>query len=276
MALTVFDEDNLIRAVREAARIEIMPRFRSLKDSEVSTKSGPDDLVTIADLRAEKYITEALQEEYPEALIIGEEAVASDFTLASKLDLAPLAFIIDPIDGTWNFARGLSIFGVILAVSQFGKTVFGMLYDPVMDDWILASNESKACFEIRGSRMPIRLEAYAKEKVMNGYLTLNQIAKDNQKRVMELFPDLGRFNTLRCACHEYRMLAQGHVDFILHTSLTPWDHAAGVFVIQSSGGYVRLLDGSEYSITDRDGFILATRDEFSWEYLQSKFSFLLA
>ena len=131
-------EKELIRIVREAAKTEIMTRFRVMPDSAVHAKSAPDDLVTDADMHAEVHITHAVRSILPDALVIGEEAVSNRPTILGGLATENHAVIIDPIDGTWNFAKGLTTFGVILAVTEKGETVFGLLYDPVIDDWIVA------------------------------------------------------------------------------------------------------------------------------------------
>ena len=116
MLLSDADTTLILETVRDAARREIMPRFRALSEADINTKSAPDDLVTAADLAAEALITAQLGRAFPDALILGEEAVAADPNLRDQLADAEMAIIIDPVDGTWNYARGLALFGVILAV----------------------------------------------------------------------------------------------------------------------------------------------------------------
>lgn len=134
----------LINLVRRAAKAEIMPRFRNLGRSDISTKSGPEDLVTEADHAAEAMIARGLQQMFPHALVVGEEAASADPSLRGKVAEAELAIILDPVDGTWNFVHGLAMFGVIVSVTRFGKPVFGLLYDPVMDDFISAEEDGPA------------------------------------------------------------------------------------------------------------------------------------
>ena len=129
----------VIDAVRKAARDCILPRFRQLSVADVSTKSGPGDLVTLADTEAEAQITAEIGALWPEAVVLGEEAVAADPANRDRMAQADWAVIIDPVDGTWNYAKGLATFGVILSVCHRGQPVFAMLYDPLMDDWIEAS-----------------------------------------------------------------------------------------------------------------------------------------
>ena len=89
------------------------------------------------------------------------------------------------------------------------------------------------------------------------------------------FPKLQRALTLRCSCHEYRVFAQGGVDFVLASGLTPWDHTAAIMIAEGAGGHVAMLDGSEYRAGKRDGYLLAACDEPTWQRLRDLWSFLL-
>ena len=101
--------DGIIQAIRLAARQEILPHFRALQPEQIAQKSDALDLVTTADLASEALITEALSALSPGALIIGEEAVARSPGLLNDIEAAPLCLIIDPIDGTWNYAFPLQL-----------------------------------------------------------------------------------------------------------------------------------------------------------------------
>ncbi len=159
--MTPAQQAALINLVRRAARAEIMPRFRNLAQGDITTKSGPHDLVTEADHQAEAMIARGLQRMFPHALIIGEEAVAAKPSLREDVSAAELAIIIDPVDGTWNFAHGLPLFGVIIAVTRFGRPVLGLLYDPVADDWIISD-------EATPTRLGAALGAERPAKVSSG------------------------------------------------------------------------------------------------------------
>lgn len=138
--MTISDQDILFLGdcVREAARAEIMPRFRNLGAADVSEKTSAIDLVTQADLLAEHRITAALRERFPAALVVGEEAYDADRSVVPALADAELAFVIDPVDGTFNFAAGLPVFGTMLAVTVRGETVAGIIHDPVLGDTVTA------------------------------------------------------------------------------------------------------------------------------------------
>lgn len=227
----------LIQAVREAARVEIMPRFRNLSASDISTKSGPDDLVTVADRAAEAYISERARSILPQATIVGEEAVADNPELLHDIAQSEWCVIIDPIDGTSNFAHGIAVFGVILSVTYRGQTVFGLLYDPVMDDWIMACRGEGAFF-CRPNHPDVALQPLISLPVelAHGYVTLWLFDKDRQAEILSCFPKFARTSCLRCSCHEYRQMALGHVHFTVSPTPKPWDHAAGVLILRELGG----------------------------------------
>ena len=237
----------LIDAVREAARVEIMPRFRHLSASDIKTKSGPDDLVTVADKAAEALISQRVRSILPEAAIVGEEAVAENPELLRDINGTDWCVIIDPIDGTSNFAHGIAVFGVILAVTYRGQTVFGLLYDPVMDDWIMARHGEGAFF--CAPDMPAKaLEPLVSLPVdqAHGYVALWLFDKDEQAEILSRYPRFSRISCLRCSCHEYRQMAMGHVHFVVSSTPKPWDHAAGVLVLRELGGMGSVGGNDDY------------------------------
>ncbi|MGX0977559.1 fructose-1,6-bisphosphatase/inositol monophosphatase family enzyme [Roseovarius sp. MBR-51] len=266
----------LINLVRRAARAEIMPRFRTVTRADATTKSGPHDLVTEADHQTEAMLARGLQRMFPHALIVGEEAVAAKPALRDDVSEAELAIIIDPVDGTWNFVHGLPLFGVIIAVTRFGRPVMGLLYDPVSDDWIIADETSPARLEAAlGVARPARVSRGGELADLQGYMHYYLMSQSRQEQLAPLLPALARCIALRCSCHEYRLLAQGAVDFVMSDVLNPWDHAAGVLVCQQAGGVARMLDGREYSTAIAKGVLLSAADEATWRRLRDHFACLL-
>ncbi|MEO1539271.1 MAG: inositol monophosphatase [Pseudomonadota bacterium] len=250
--------DGLIEAARLAGRQEIMPRFRNLAPEMVDTKSGPDDLVTIADTRAEAVIGEAVRALMPDALIVGEEAVEEDPTLLTRMAEAPAAVIIDPIDGTANFAAGLAVFGVILAVVIDRVPVFGLLYDPVMDDWIAGAKGQGAWFgRPDHKRSPLSMPTARPVDQCRGFISTSIFEADAQPAIAATLPRFRRVLNLRCSCHEYRMLATGHGEFILSPGAKPWDHTAGTLIVEELGGRIEAGGPHPYDPAHPKGPILA-------------------
>ncbi len=268
--------DLLIAAVREAARDRIMPRFRALAVADVAVKSGPTDLVTVADTEAEAQITARLARDWPEVTVLGEEGIAADPSRASSFASATTLIIVDPVDGTWNFAKGLTTFGVILAVTEAGRPIFSLLYDPVMDDWITATADGPAVMvQANGIRQTLAVSAETNPARMSGYAPFGLFDKPTQARLVAHIPAFARLTSLRCSCHEYRMLAQGHVDWVMSGPFAhPWDHAAGVLAVQRAGGVSRFLDGADYTVARSDGVVLSANCEATWAMLAKRFAFL--
>ncbi|MFT6676518.1 MAG: fructose-1,6-bisphosphatase/inositol monophosphatase family enzyme [Sulfitobacter sp.] len=269
-------QQHVLNIIRRAAKAEILPRFRALEAGDIAVKSRADDLVTRADIDAEALITRALRIAFPTALIVGEEAVASTPALLDKLGDAPLAFVIDPIDGTWNFARGLALFGVILAVTQYGKPIFGLIYDPLADDWAIADHHAgSAQFQkANGASNALKVSMGKPVENLSGYIPINLFSRDKQRLLAASIPGFACIQSLRCSAQEYRMIAQGHVDFLLTEKLLPWDHAAGALICAQAGAHVEMLDGGPYSAARHTGHMLVAPDRTTWNKLRKVFDFL--
>ena len=137
MSLSALDAE-IRDLMRFAAQRSMLPRFRALAEHEVEMK-GADDPVTIVDREVEAFLTEALSKLAPGVAVVGEEAVHAD---KSVLDhLSGQCWIIDPLDGTANFAEGKEPFGIIIALVEAGETVAGWLYDPLAE---------RMCHAVRG------------------------------------------------------------------------------------------------------------------------------
>lgn len=265
--LTEAQISSLVNIIRRAARTEILPRFRNLTEGQVSTKSGPADLVTAADTGAEAMIARAISRLFPGAVVLGEEGQPATPTCA-RPPPRPMAFIVDPVDGTWNFAHGLPLFGVILAATRFGKPIFGMLYDPITDDWIFASEDGPALqSDVARPNRALSTSAGGALPGLSGIAHLSYMPEADRRALAPLGAEVARLGSLRCSCHEYRLLAQGAVDFVLSATLNPWDHAAGVLICERAGGVARFLDGRDYDTGVTEGYLLSAPDEATWQAL---------
>jgi fructose-1,6-bisphosphatase/inositol monophosphatase family enzyme len=252
-------------AVREVARAEIVPRFRALGRGDTEAKTRADDLVTVADRAAEAALTSRLADILPGAAILGEEAVSADPSAWAALD-AERCWVIDPIDGTWNFAHGLATFGVILAYVEDGRTVWGMIHDPLQDDWWEAAAGEGAAAHLRGRARPLRLSPGPdRPEAARAVLHHDLYPPASRVSLSQTLPRFARVASLGASAHEWRLLAEGAVDLCLSAGLCPWDHAAGALLYREAGGVARLLDGRAYEARCRDGRLLAARSERLWQ-----------
>ncbi len=259
--------EQLVRAV---ARSEIMPRFRNLGAGDILEKSGPMDLVTVADEAAEERLTVGLQRLFPGCAVVGEEGATRDPALLGQVAAAPLCFVVDPIDGTYNFASGLPLFGVIVAVVAAGRTVGAIIHDPVGDDTAMALAGEGAWMERPGSAcVPLRVAAAVAPAEMSGTISWRYMPEPRRSLVCSRLPRAGSSWDYRCAAHQYRLMAGGHCHYSVYNRLLPWDHAAGVLLHAEAGGYAAMLDGSAYDPAVMEGGMICTPDRASWATLRA-------
>src|SRR4051812_801433 len=126
--------DQISALLRECAARYIWPRFKALGQEHIFTKSGPNDLVTIADRETEAALDVALTKMFPDALVIGEESISAGQKKVDVLhDREKTIFVTDPVDGTWNFVHGSPDFAVMLACVIRGEVRYGWIYDVPAD-----------------------------------------------------------------------------------------------------------------------------------------------
>jgi len=269
MTFSDTDFDHLMTIVAEAAAREILPRFRNLGDGDIAEKTSAIDLVTEADLLAEQYITAALKARFPGALIVGEEAYEADKSVVPALAHADLAFTIDPVDGTFNFAAGLPVFGTIVAVVAKGETIASVIYDPVLGDTVTAMRGA-GTFLRRGKGQARRLSvaAPAALSAMTGAISWGHMEEPERSRICANLAKTRMTFSLNCSAYEYWMVASGKWHFIGHSKLMPWDHLAGVLAHQEAGGYTAKFDGTPYRPGETTGGIISAPDEDSWQMIR--------
>lgn len=266
------DLETLVEILRQSARAEILPRYRALAGADTAEKTSAQDLVTVADTGMERAVTRAVAERFPDWQVIGEEAVFDDPRLLDRIGEAETALILDPIDGTWNFAHGVPLFAVLAAITRRGETIGGLIYDPIADDYVCALRGAGARAVLAGGRVAsLKVAAPGPLEEMSGFLGLSLFAPEVQAGLATAALHFTRVNTLRCAAYEYRLLAHGAVSFSLAAHLKPWDHAAGLLIHAEAGGHAALIDGTPYAPTLREGRLLVAPDADSWEALRAHF-----
>jgi fructose-1,6-bisphosphatase/inositol monophosphatase family enzyme len=238
-------DDEILDLMRFAAQRSTLPRFRNLAAGEVEMK-GADDPVTIVDREVEAFLTEALTKLAPGVAVVGEEAVHAD---KGVLDyLKGQCWIIDPLDGTANFAEGKEPFGIIIALADAGEAVAGWIYDPLKDRFCHARRGEGAF--VNGERIEARTTGKAPPvtAVSRIFLTPEQSAMVDAK----LAPHYTLVDIPRCAAEQYPRLALGENDISSFKRTLAWDHAAGVLWLNEAGGKAARLDGSEYRVDQHD------------------------
>jgi fructose-1,6-bisphosphatase/inositol monophosphatase family enzyme len=250
----------------QVAATEIMPRFQTLAAHQVKQKSSNFDLVTEADEAAERVIADQLRAAFPGCIVVGEEATAKDGTLLAEIAGAELAFIVDPIDGTMNFASGLPLFGVILAATVKGEVVLSAIHEPVREDTAFALRGEGAWIQRKDGRtIDLRVAEPAPLSAMQAMVSTSFLPEPLRTVVNGNLSRIGMTSSLRCAAHEYRLVAAGHCHLLFYNKLMPWDHAAGWLLHREAGGYSAHFDGSEYKPTHLTGGLICAPDKDSWQ-----------
>jgi fructose-1,6-bisphosphatase/inositol monophosphatase family enzyme len=256
--------------LRDAARDQIMPLWRNLPEGAVRTKTGPLDLVTEADEAAERRITAGLLREFPGCVVIGEEAASANPDLLKDLMGAELAFVVDPMDGTANFAAGLALFGVMAAAFRRGEIVGAVIHDPVGDDSALALRRAGAWMETpAGRRTDLRVAAPVPAARMSGNVAWRFMPEPMKSAVCARLPRLAACWDYRCSAHIYRMTAAGHGHFSVAYRLYPWDHAPGWLLHREAGGYSARFDGRPYDPGDIYSGLICAPDRDGWEAVRA-------
>jgi fructose-1,6-bisphosphatase/inositol monophosphatase family enzyme len=245
----------------DAADRAIRPRYQHLAAGEIIEKAY-DDLVTVADKESEAILSEGLARILPEAAIVGEEAAFADPAILSRLG-EDLCWIIDPLDGTNNFAQGRPPFGILIALAQGGEAIGGWIYD-VLTGRFCHARKGEGAF-LNGDRLIARTSGGTPP-----IAAISLLFADPARRVAlqtKIAPHYTLADIPRCAAEQYPRLALGVNDVSVFERTLAWDHAAGVLFLNEAGGKAARFDGSPYRVDeDRTGLIGAASPAL-WEEL---------
>ena len=235
--------------LRFAARGSMLPRYRALKDDEIEMK-GVDDPVTVVDREVEAFLTEALTKLARGVAVVGEEAAAADPEVLKAL--SSQCWIIDPLDGTSNFASGEGHFGIIVALADAGEAVAGWIYDPVRD---------RLCHAKRGEGAMIdgvTITAKPSGDTPPNLAAMKRFMGEEQRTLFEaeIEPHYQIVQAPGAAAEQYPLTVFGGHDLAIYERTLAWDHAAGCLFLNEAGGACLRPDGSSYRVDDgRKGMI---------------------
>ncbi|MBV2355561.1 inositol monophosphatase [Streptomyces sp. J2-1] len=233
-------------AVRKAAAAEILPRFRRLAADEVDQKNGPHDLVTDADRLAERMLTGVLGGLLPSSKVVGEEAVHADpFSYEALRGDAPV-WIIDPVDGTRQFVHGDDGFCTLVALAHRGTVLASWIYAPAREQFATAVRGRGAWLD--GRRLLPGPPAPGRDLTVA--TSHPDFTTDAQKRDLSvLWTDGIDARPCGSAGLEYLAIARGELDAVAFSWEAAWDHAAGLLLVEESGGIHLTRTGDPFRIT---------------------------
>lgn len=225
---------NVKNLVREVGGIQ--KENLGKKDLHVSTKSSEVDLVTEIDELSEEYILKAIRDKYPGHCILSEESGKHGNGDSDYL------WIIDPLDGTTNYAQGLPLFSISIALQYRKETVLGVVYLPVLDLLFEAVRGQNAF--LNGKRITVGTKTNLRECLLStGFPYDQHTNSDNNVNYFAYFVPRARgLRRLGSAAYDLANIAAGILDGYWELNLNPWDVAAGTLLVQEAGGKVIFLE----------------------------------
>ena len=266
--MTAFDSfaQQVALLMQQAATELVLPRYQNLLDGQIDTKSGPDDLVTVADREAEEWLTPRLLALKGEACI-GEEAVAQSPALRNQAG-SGIVWTVDPVDGTHNFVHGKEHFCMMVSLLEDGIPQQAWLWHPLKEVLYYAKSGAGA-FKIEGDDV-------TRLSVSDTTLPLEQLVGEGSTKFLKP-PFRGEFIervkrienriSLRCAGVLAMKLAAGDIHFIMHGNCTPWDHAPVDLLCREAGGHAGMsVDGRRFNAGYNEAYMVASSKAI-WDQL---------
>lgn len=210
------------------------------KEFKISNKEGINNLVTEADHASEKAIFEVIQNDYPDDFILSEEA-------GEKPSGSNIKWIVDPIDGTVNFAHGIPICCVSIGVEQDGQMIMGAVYNPFINEFYFAQKGFGATLNDNLIKVSEETEV-VKSCLVTGF---PYTYLDQPNGPLEVFSRMIRkgvpVRRLGSAAMDLCWVAAGRFDGFFEHKLNAWDSAAGFLIVEEAGGKVTDFSGKTYS-----------------------------
>lgn len=235
-------------AINTAAAAGKILLDKSRKRRKISLK-GRVDLVTDADLASEKYIINAILKKFPGHSILAEEGSSVDNDSDFK-------WVVDPLDGTTNFAHNFPFYCVSIGCEYRGKIIAGTIFDPERKEMFEACINGGA--RLNGKAIRVSNQTKLERSLLaTGFpYDIGTSSEDNLKYFRCLIKKARAIRRAGSAALDLAYLACARFDGFWELKLHPWDSAAGTLIVREAGGKVMTFDGSEYSIYDK--YILAS------------------
>jgi fructose-1,6-bisphosphatase/inositol monophosphatase family enzyme len=252
--------------MREVAAESVLPRFQTLRADEIHEK-GPGDLVTVADREAERLLSRRLVDLLPGSVVIGEEAVFADPSLMSHIADEGFIWLVDPVDGTSNFAAGREPFAMMVALLQEGHTTAAWILDPLHG--VAATAELGGGAFLDGERIATPTVPRAASE-LRGVALVRYLPRQTREEIASASAMMGEVIPGRnCAGYEYPAIARDEQQFALFGRMLAWDHAAGVLLVEEAGGVARHLDGEPYDPTSPRFGVLVAQNRQIWHTVRT-------
>jgi myo-inositol-1(or 4)-monophosphatase len=231
----------MISAADHAA-CQIRKDFVNRSSLNVAEKTGPDDLCTSTDIAAQKIIKDILFDSYPDIGFIGEEGCRS-LSKDSKDQ-----WLVDPLDGTMNFIRGIPIFAVNIALIRGGLPFAGVTYVPLSEELFYAERGCGAF--LNGHKISVSNKRTLLDSIVSVAIPSPGKPSHHQfvAEMSRLTPRIGQIRRLGACAVEMAYVACGRIDAYWEQSVSAWDIAAGVVLVEEAGGVSADTQGNDLDI----------------------------
>ena len=228
--------DFAVSVARDAGRL-LRDRLGSRIDI---THKGAINIVTDVDLASERLIRDRIATHYPRHEVLAEEGGLVETRSEYR-------WIVDPLDGTTNYAHGLPVFCVSIALEHLGQTILGVVYDPMRDEMFTAERGGGAALNGR----PIRVSTTAdllQSLLSTGFpYDIKTSNLTNLDHWANFAMNAQALRRIGAAALDLSYVAAGRFDGFWELSLSPWDMAAGALIVSEAGGRVTDFQGSAFS-----------------------------
>lgn len=228
-------------AVRTVALEEVMPRYLKV----AHRRKADGSLFTEADLAAQSALVSRLQA--IEALPVVGEEMTQEHQAEQWLAGADGLWCVDPIDGTSNFVNGVPYFAVSVALMRQGRSVLGVVFDPVADEMFYAA-KGKGAF-LNGEALPIGTRVPRLAGSMAN-IDLKRIPARLGRALVER-PPYASHRSFGASTLEWCYVAAGRIQVYLHGGQKLWDYAAGYLILEEAGGHIAGLEADDFWATGR-------------------------
>jgi len=245
--------ESVIRLVRQAAQI-------TTEAFTVSEKDAPSNIVTSADVAVQEFLKKELCSLIPGSVFFGEEGEIGSIS-------GEYIWIVDPIDGTTNFARGIHEYAVSVALAHHETVVLGVVYNPALDRLYAAHTGSGAT--CNGKSIHVSDTPFHKGLLCTALsLYRKEYAQACMDIISETYDQCGDFRRFGTCSLELCYLAEGVCDLYFEFRLFPWDYAAAGLILKEAGGLISGLDGGAPCL-DRTTPIIAANSKENFAKLLS-------
>jgi len=244
----------VITWAKEVGKIHL-EYFRK-KELSIETKSSSHDLLTIADKLSEEYIIEQIRHAYPDHQVLAEESGLNEV-------ISDYCWVIDPVDGTTNFAQGIPVFSVSIGLRYRGKGILGVVYAPFMNELFYAI-KGQGAFHNGNSIHASNKTDLNHSLLCTGFPYDHGTNPDNNSdNVARILPHCRDIRRLGSAAYDLCCIAAGYFDGFWEMNLKDWDVAAAMVIIEEAGGQVvRFRKGPNYCIIAGNPLVVAQMQEY--------------